>query len=242
MTRILRLLFKFQTPYKGDIRFITGNAIRHALSPWDGKLDCSIGKFTDTRRLIMPKTYEPFFQRRTEVYLPPHNFETFYNKMKGKDDYRYFSTPECVTFDLIDPPNDLLESLEVREFLQFGGGRNAGFGAAVLHDSLWIDVDQLNLPMNATHLTLIAPILYLPGIIKKYSCRREWLVVWNHGKSNHLRVFGAGQFFRLKEGLDIPRLAREGILRRERRNHKRILSHFGFGEFVLNNFGKGAAK
>ena len=175
MTQVLRLLFKFQSPYKGDIRFITGNAVRHALSPWKGKLDCSVGILTDSRHLSLPKTYWQFFQRRTEVYLPPHNFETFYNKMEGHADYRYFSTPECVTFDVIDPPKGFLESLKAREFLQFGGGRNAGFGVVNLYDTLWIDLDQLKFPSTATHLTLVTPILYLPRIVVKYSNRQRQL-------------------------------------------------------------------
>ncbi|MFX0133509.1 MAG: hypothetical protein ACFFDN_07695, partial [Candidatus Hodarchaeota archaeon] len=46
--KILRLLFQFLSEYKGSPLYITGNALRHALSR---QINTSFGFFTDQKRL-----------------------------------------------------------------------------------------------------------------------------------------------------------------------------------------------
>ena len=234
MTEILRLLFEFETEYKGDPRFIMGNALRHALSL---QLDASIGIFTDTSRLSLPRTYQDYFAIRTKKCLLHPHFEFFFDRVRGQRKFRCFFTPRGVIFDVLDPPEDLIEMIKSVEPFQLGGARNYGFGAVMLRDFLSIDMDELELIERATHLTLIAPIVHVPSIVEKYRCRQENILLWNNGKSNSVYAVAAGQFFRLKPGVDVQKIAREGILRREKA-HKRLLGQFGFGEFILHDWKK----
>ena len=235
MVEILRLLFQFHTEYKGDPRFIMGNALRHALSL---QLDASIGIFTDVRQLVQPRTYREFFLIRIKnCFLYPH-FELFFDRVQGQRKFRCFFTPGFVTFDILNPPTNLIETIKVVEPFQFGGARNCGFGAVTLHDSLFIDVDELELVETASHLTLIAPMVHMPSIVEKYEWRYEDILLWNNGRSNPVRAVAPGQFFRLKPGLNVQKIAREGILRTEKA-HKRLLGQFGFGEFILNEWKRG---
>jgi len=234
MDEVLRLLFRFHMEYKGDPRFIMGNALRHALSL---QLDTSIGIFTDQKRLNAPQSYQDFFLIRTEQrFLHPH-FEFFFEKSQGRRKFRCFFTPEFVTFDILNPPENLIETIHLMEPIQLGGARNCGFGAATLHDSLIIDVNKLKLVEEASHLTLLAPMVHMPTMVAKYKWRHENISLWNNGRSNSVRAVAPGQFFRLKPGLNIQKIAREGILRREKA-HRRLLGQFGFGEFILNNWQK----
>lgn len=61
--KILRLLFKFLTEYRGNPLFISGNALRHAIKR---QIDTSIGSFTNTKNLYYPNSYEDFFKLRLE--------------------------------------------------------------------------------------------------------------------------------------------------------------------------------
>lgn len=234
MDEILRLLFRFHTEYKGDSRFIMGNALRHALSL---QLDTSIGIFTDIRQLIPPKTYQEFFSIRTKkCFLHPH-FELFFDRVQSHRRFRTFFTPEFVTFDILNPPVSLLETISSEELLQLGGARNCGFGAVTLQDFAFVNIDKLELVEEASHLTLIAPMVHMPTMVEKYKWRHEDVLLWNNGRSNSVRAVAPGQFFRLKSGLKIQRIAKEGITRREK-SHRRLLGQFGFGEFILNNWKK----
>ncbi|NVM29708.1 MAG: hypothetical protein HWN65_12770 [Candidatus Helarchaeota archaeon] len=234
MTEILRLLFKFESEYKGDPRFIMGNALRHALSL---QLDASIGIFTDVYRLSLPRTYQDYFAIRTKKCLLHPHFEFFLDQVRDQRKFRCFFTPQCVTFDVLEPPENLIELIKSVQPFQLGGARNYGFGAVKLRDSLSIDVDELELIEKASHLTLIAPIVHVPSIVEKYHWRHENILLWNNGKSNSVHAVAPGQFFRLKQGVDVQKIAREGILRREKA-HKRLLGQFGFGEFMLHDWKK----
>jgi hypothetical protein len=234
MNTILRLLFRFHTEYRGDPRFIMGNALRHALSL---QLDTSIGIFTDSQKLSQPKTYQDFFSIRTKKHFSPIYFELFFDKIQKKRKFRCFFTPSFVTFDCVAPPSDLIEKIQSLELLQLGGARNCGFGAVTLHDSVFIDVDELQFIEEASHLTLVSPMVHMPSIIEKYKWRYEDFILWNNNKSNPIHAVAPGQFFRLKMGLAVEKIAKEGILRRERA-HRRLLGQFGFGEFILNNWKK----
>jgi len=212
-----------------------GNALRHAFAL---QLDTSIGIFTDIPKLKPPKDYQEFFDIRTKkCFLHPH-FEFFFAKGQGQRKFRSFFTPEFVTFDVLNPPDGLIEMINTKEPFQLGGARNYGFGAVTLHDSLSINIDELELVGEATHLTLIAPMVHMPSIVEKYKWRYEEVILWNNGGSNSVRAVAPGQFFRLKPGLNIQKIASEGILRKEKA-HRRLLGQFGFGEFILNNWKKG---
>ncbi len=237
MTKLLRLLFKFHSEYSGDPRFISGNAFRHALSQ---QVNTSIGIFTDIDRLNPPQTYNEFFIIRTKKCFPFPHFEGYFDWNNRSGSYRYFFTPQHVTFDILEPPPDLLEIIDSLEPLQFGGQRHSGYGAATLHDSLCIDVDKILMPSNASHLTLISPVVYLPPYVDKFDCRREQFNIWNHGRKNQIETIAPGQFFRIKPKTNLPQIAKGGILRKIKSN-KALFSQFGFGEFILNNWTKGGS-
>jgi len=237
MTEILRLLFQFQTEYKGSPKFISGNILRHAVSL---PLNTSIGIFTDSPKLSQPRTYEDFFLIRTKpCFLQPY-FELFFDKIHNRRAFRCFFTPQFVTFDVVRPPTNLLELLKSKELIQFGGSRNCGFGEVLLQDYLLIDLDQLEFPSKASHLTLVSPIIYFFPFIERYDCRFEEIPFWNHGSVNRIKIIAPGQFFRLSPGKDPAKLARWGILRKIRASAT-LFSQFGFGEFVLHNWKGGGA-
>ena len=129
-----------------------------------------------------------------------------------------------------DPPDEFLKYLKNFEFFQFGGLRNEGFGVCRLIDHVKINVNDLKLPKKATHLTLISPVKYLPKYIEPYNCREEHIQLWSNNKLSNVKLFSAGQFFRLNNRRTIEKIALDGILR------KNLLGKFGFGEFVLNNW------
>lgn len=235
MAEILRLLFQFHSEYSGDPRFISGNALRHALSQ---QVNSSIGIFTDIAHLKTPLSYSDFFHIRTKKYFVFPHFEKFYDWNSCQESYRYFFTPEYVTFDVLDAPNDLVEYIHSLEPLQFGGQRHSGYGAVKLHDSTWIDLDEIIMPAVASHISLISPIIYLPPFVEKFNCRREQLNIWNYSRNNQVEVIAPRQFFRLKPNIEIPKLALNGILRKVKAN-KGLFSQFGFGEFIIHNWRKG---
>lgn len=232
MTELLRLLFQFHSEYAGDPRFISGNAFRHALSR---QINTSIGIFTTINQLTMPKTYQDFYRIRTQkCFLFPH-FTTFFDRNSGTQSVRYFFTPSYITFDVLEPPADLLETIAALEPLQLGGQRHSGCGMVILRDSLSIEVDELPMPSAASHIVLIAPMVFLPPFIEPYDCRREQLAMWAQGRRNPIKVVAPGQFFRIKSGEDSSIIARKGILRKAKAN-KMLLSQFGFGEFMVQDW------
>ena len=223
----MRLLFKFETEYSGSALHIPGNALRHALSL---QVNTSVGIFTNTPHLNLPKTYQDFFLFRTKkCFLHPY-FELWYDKRHSKRAYRYFFLPEFVSFDLLDPPENLIEIIEKREVIQLGGNRNCGFGVVTLQNYLEIEVEQLQFPEQASHLTLLSPSLVIPPFVERYFCRHMEIEMWNHNKNNLLKVIAPGQFFRIKPGRSIPAIARKGLLR------KTLFGQFGFGEFTVHNW------
>ena len=237
MSELLRLLFKFHSEYSGDPRFISGNAFRHTLS---SQVSTSIGIFTDIDRLISPLTYQEFFLIRTKKCFAYPNFEKFFDWNNHREWFRHFTTPPFVTYDVLEPPSDLVEIIRSLEPLQFGGQRHAGCGAVTLYDAISIDVEKITFPTHATHLTLIAPMVHFPPFVYRFNCRREQLKLWNHGRLNQVEAIAPGQFFRIKKGEDIPELAKKGILRKVLRN-KALFSQFGYGEFMVHNWSKGGA-
>ena len=227
MTKILRVLFRFETEYFGPSLHISGNALRHALSL---QLNTSVGIFTQEATLAMPGSYPDFFLPRTKkCFLHPY-YEKWFDKISHQQAVRYFFTPQYVTFDLIDPPKNIINHIEKAELIQFGGKRNWGFGVVRLQDYLEIDLESLKFPEHASHLTFIAPVVYLPRFAERYNCRHKVIKLWNHNKVNHVRVVAPGQFFRIKEGKDISTIAKRGILR------KVLFGHFGLGEYIVHNW------
>jgi len=227
MSKIVRLLFRFETEYGGDPRFISGNAFRHAISM---QVNTSFGIFTNKLLLNPPKTYQEFFSFRTPKYFLHPYFELWYDKRLQKRAYRYFFLPEAVTFDILNPPENFIEYIKEKELIQLGRNRNCGFGIIDLQDYIEIAIDQLELPDQASHLTLISPALIFPSYVYHYNCRYIGLEIWNHNKRNIIQAIAPGQFFRIKGEKSIPNIAQRGILR------KGLLGQFGLGEFVVHNW------
>jgi len=237
MPEILRLLFQFHSEYSGDPRYISGNAFRHALSL---QVNTSVGIFTKVSKLNPPRLYYEFFLIRTKkCFMFPH-FEKFFNWNTHSEEHRFFFLPQFVTFDVMDPPEDLIDTIHTLEPIQLGGQRHCGFGAVTLSDSLLIDLEEIPMPYKASHLVLIAPTVYPPPYVVPFAFRREYINLWNHGKKNSIEVVAPGQFFRLKPGKDIQKLAMRGIARKVKANHA-LFSQFGFGEFILYNWKEGHA-
>ena len=168
MVKILRLLFTFDGEYMGSPQYISGNAFRHALSL---QVNTSIGIFTANSKLPPPKSYSDFFLVRTKKYFLRPYFEIWWDKVHHKQAYRCFFLPQFVTFDVINPPSNLIELIKDKELLQFGGMRNAGFGIVALQDYIEIDLEHLEYPKQASHLTLISPTVFLPSFVNLYDCR-----------------------------------------------------------------------
>jgi len=229
MPKIIRLLFRFETEYGSNPQFISGNALRHALSL---QVNTSIGIFTNTHLLSQPKTYEEFFSYRIKkCFLPPY-FEIWYDKRNYKRAYRYFFFPIAVTFDILNPPENLIDLIREKELIQLGGNRNCGFGMVTLQDYIEIDLDQLQYPEKASHLTLLSPSIMIPPYVERYKCRHILITIWNHNKANMINVIAPGQFFRIKAGKSIPTIAKKGVMR------KGLFGQFGFGEFMVHNWTK----
>ncbi|MFX0133510.1 MAG: hypothetical protein ACFFDN_07700, partial [Candidatus Hodarchaeota archaeon] len=164
-------------------------------------------------------------------FLLPHT-QHFFSRTQSRRKTIIYFTPSAVAFDIINAPEDLVTHIENQEIIQFGGLRNEGFGVVKLIDHIEIDLNDIELPTEATHLTLLSPILYLPKFVEPYDCRHEHLLLWNNGKKNRVKVISAGQFFRLKKNKSIEKIALKGILR------KFLFGQFGFGEYILNNWSK----
>ncbi len=220
-------MFKFESEYAGSPLYIPGNSLRHALSV---QLNTSVGIFTTYSRLVLPSSYSDFFYiRQKRCFLQPY-FELWWDKIQHKQSYRCFFLPEFVSFDIIDPPENLLELIQTKDLIQFGGNRNAGFGMVALQDYIEIDVDGFQFPTKASHLTLLSPALHLPPFVDLYAYRHKQVQLWNHNTVNVVDAIAPGQFFRIKPDKDIPTIAKRGILR------KGSLGHFGFGEFIVHDW------
>ncbi|MBD3227996.1 MAG: hypothetical protein GF329_07385 [Candidatus Lokiarchaeota archaeon] len=228
--KILRILFEFRSEYIGCSKYITGNALRYALSM---PISTSIGIFTDYHQVWVPDSYQNFFKiRKKKSFLKPY-FYFIWDKYTQKRVRKCFYTPNSVTFDLTNPPEDIIDQIQNLSLIQFGGGRNLGYGTTELIHWVWIDPNFFEYPEDATHITLLSPILYIPSFVHKYACRKEYEIFWNHGKKNKLHIIPPGQFFRIKSGKDIKKISQKGLLK------KALLGQFGYGEFFLANWPKG---
>ncbi|MHA1651754.1 MAG: hypothetical protein ACTSYB_16295 [Candidatus Helarchaeota archaeon] len=166
--KILRVLFKFETEYTGSPLYISGNALRHALSL---QVNTSFGIFTKESTLQMPRSYSDFFSIRTKKCFLHPSYEKWWDKVAHQSVTRWFFTPRFVTFDLIDSPEKIIEHIQNLELIQLGGKRNCGYGIATIQDYIEIDLQELPLPDHASHLTLISPMLFFPSFIEPYNCR-----------------------------------------------------------------------
>ena len=229
INRVKRLLFKFHTEYKGYPLYVSANALRHALGM---KLNCSIGMFTNASRLYYPNSYTEFFRPRTEhIFLKPFS-HTFFSKYENQRKIIYFYRPFAITFDILNYPDDVIDYIRQKPLLQIGSGRSKGYGSISLHDWVEIDLKDVELPSKATHLVLLSPLLKIPNFVEKYNCRYNYEIIWNNGKKNKLKIVPPGQFFRLKKGKNLQKIALKGILR------KTLFGGFGFGEFQLYDWSK----
>lgn len=160
------------------------------------------------------------------------SIHTFFSKYDDTEKHIFFFSVFGVTFDVINPPEDLIDYILKQELTQLGGGINKGYGAVELIDYLFINFEDITLPNEGTHITLISPILFIPKCVHPYSCRYNFEIFWNNSKKNMLKVISPGQFFRIKENASIKTIARKGFLR------KNLFGKFGFGEFIVNNWPK----
>jgi len=180
--------------------------------------------------LQLPNSYTEFFSIRTnKCFLHPY-FERWWNKVSHRAAFRCFFTPAYVTFDLTAPPEDIIEHIQNCELIQLGGHRNWGFGIVTLQDYLEIDLLSLEFPEKASHLTLISPLIYLPSFLEWYNCRHKLVKIWNHNRANLVNTIAPGQFFRIKSGKNIRKIALRGVLR------KALFGQFGFGEYVVHDW------
>jgi hypothetical protein len=228
--KILRLLFEFHTEYLGKIDHLSGNALRHGLS---AQVNTSIGIFTELKRLFIPNSYEEFFKIRTTKIEPFQYIHSFFDYDENQRKKIYFYRVPGVTFDILNPPDDFLDYIKDRDPIQFGGGRNRGYGYVTLYDYVWIELDGIELPSKASHITLISPLLHVPHFVHKYKCRKDRVTLFNDGKAYKYEMIPPGQFFRLKEGKDVKKIALKGIMRNG------VLGKFGFHEFMVHDWQDG---
>ncbi len=225
MNKVMRLYFRFNTEYKGYQMYVSGNALRHCLGM---QLNCSVGKFTSSTKLHYPKNYEEYFMPRTEdIFLRPF-YHSFFSKCENRAKTIIFFRPLAITFDVLDYPDDMIDLIKKKELLQVGGGRTKGYGSITLHDWMEIDLDDFELPTKGTHLTLISPLIEIPDFVHEYKCRHNHEIIWNNGKQNRIKIVSPGQFFRMKQGKDIQKIALKGMLR------KTLFGKFGYGEWKLH--------
>ncbi|NVM53920.1 MAG: hypothetical protein HWN66_09475 [Candidatus Helarchaeota archaeon] len=227
MSKIIRILFKFESEYAGSPQYISGNALRHALSL---QVNSSIGIFTAKGKLTKSQSYNDFFLLRTRKYFLRPYFEIWWDKIQQKKAYRCFFLPQFVTFDIINPPENFIKIIKNIELLQLGGMRNVGFGIVSLQDHIEINLDELDYPKKASHLTLISPAIYLPSFVELYDCRHKQVEIWNHNNVNVVNVIAPGQFFRIRNGKNIQSIAKKGILR------KAALGKLGLGEYIVHDW------
>ncbi len=227
MTKLLRLLFGFESEYVGSPQYIPGNSLRHALSV---QLNTSVGIFTSDASLSLPRTYYEFFLQRTKKCFLRPNFEVWWDKIHFQRAVRCFFLPSFVSFDVIQPPPNVVDCIQSKEIIQLGGNRNTGCGIVTLQDHLEIDLDTFVFPEKASHLVLISPTIYLPPFVEIYYCRHKQVQLWNHNKANMVNTIAPGQFFRIKPAKVISKIAKQGIVR------KTPLGQFGFGEFIVQDW------
>jgi len=226
---ILRLYFKFETEFIGSF-YVTGNAFRHAIGR---KVNTSIGIFSFQKKLSTPETYDDFFQPRIFQVFNEINYHTFFCKRKKRQKQIFYSRPYGVIFDIINPDKDLLEYIKNKNLLQFGGGRNRGYGYVTLKDYIFIDLNTIEMPKEGTHISLLSPMIYIPKFVEPYNCRKDVEIFWNNSRKNAIRIIPKGQFFRIKKGKNIKKIALKGILR------KCLFGAFGYGEYMVKNWKNG---
>ncbi|MBD3228818.1 MAG: hypothetical protein GF329_11585 [Candidatus Lokiarchaeota archaeon] len=182
--QILRLLFKFHTEYIGIPDYISGNALRHAISQ---QINTSIGIFTNQSHLFKPIDFDYYFKIWQEkAFLKPY-YNTDWDKYSNSKTIRCFFRPSYATFDVINPPENILNIIREREIIQLGGGRNRGYGLVSLKDWLWINPNNFEYPEDATHITLISPMKKIPKFVHEYDYRWNYEIFWNHGKKRKPR-------------------------------------------------------
>ncbi|MHA1269821.1 MAG: hypothetical protein ACTSPY_08565 [Candidatus Helarchaeota archaeon] len=234
---ILRLLFRFKSEYSGYPLYVSGNALRHALS---APISTSIGIFTNKSDLKMISyTYNDFFKIRSKrAFLQPIISARYPDRdaVHNKKFKHIFYYPKFVSFDVIGGFDvnskglELVDLIQKKELIQLGGNRNLGYGIVELQDYFIISLEDIIMPEMATHAVLISPLINIPECFEPYACRMDSEVLWNNGKKRKITIIPPGQFFRLKKGIDIKKVAISGILRSTPKGV------FGYGEFYLNNW------
>ena len=228
--KILRLLFEFETEVLGIAPKISGNAFRHATH---SQINSSFGVYSTLAPLTMPTSYQDFFTIREQKITPTIFEHRNLDKYSGKTRLIYFSRIPGITFDIINPPDKYEKYIRDRPLIQFGKGRNNGYGLVRLVDALLIELEDLEFPKTASHATLLSPLFYIPKYFVKYNCRMKYQAMWNHQKVKHVKTVPAGQFFRLQKGKSIKNIAKAGLIR------KNLFGQFGFGEFIIRDWSTG---
>ncbi|MHA1271769.1 MAG: hypothetical protein ACTSPY_18425 [Candidatus Helarchaeota archaeon] len=234
--KIMRIFFEFNAPYSGYPLYISGNALRHALS---SPFSVSFGKFIDKIPEIPSNlTYKNFFASRiNNQFLFPCKIVR--RSRFGKTETFMYYLPRFVTFDIIDEnENDfkkILKKIKNKNLLQLGGHRNLGFGFVSFMKSYIFNLDDILddiKELKATHAILLSPLVGIPNFFEEYKCRMDKEIFWNNGRKRTVNTIPPGQFFRLKSSVDIKSVAKSGILRDS------PMGKFGFGEFYLVDWRK----
>ena len=226
--KILRLLFEFQSTLLGVPSFLSGNSFCHATS---SPVYASNGVFSEILPLKHPKTYPEFFlMRKQNCILTPQHYYWF-SKIEQKQKKNWYVLPPGITFDILNPPHDLIKQLK-QKFIQLGPGRNRGHGIVRLVDYIWINVDDLDLPEEGSHVELYSSLFKIPKFVHEYKCRKTILTFWNNGHKSNMKVISSKQYFRLKDGINIKKVALLGILR------KTIHGRHGLGEYQVVTYDK----
>jgi len=225
--KILRLLFEFETEVLGITPQVSGNAFRHAVS---SQVNASYGVYSSLKSLSQPTSYLDFFTPRLQKIMPSTFQHHFFDKYTQTPKVNDFCRVPGITFDIVNPPSDFVKYIKNRDIIQFGSGRNKGYGLSRLVDVLEINLLDLDFPTEATHASLLSPLFYIPNYFVKYNCRMKYQAIWNHQVVKRIKTIPAGQFFRLHKYKNLKKIALAGILR------KNLFGQFGFSEFILQNW------
>ena len=175
----------------------------------------------------MPKSYQVFFEIRSQHdFLEPH-FVYRYNRYNKKLIQNIYFYPKFIVFDLLNTSIEIIEIINKKNFIQLGGNRNLFYGVVKLKDYISIDIADLELPSNASHAILISPALSIPDYFESYKCRWSDEILWNNGVKKRIRIIPLGQFFRIKKNGDRKKIALDGIISRDNN---------GYGEFLLHDW------
>jgi hypothetical protein len=191
VTRILAACFHH---YTGDPLGVTGHALKRALSISNS---VSNGLFTEKTNLSPIRTYEEYFQIRSDIEAIRMSIFEGYGQ-KGIYKFPLYQ-PTCITFDI----TGINERIEVGNWFKLGGRKNSGYGQFRIIDKTEIDLNGITLPNNVIWTRLVTPLSLrsIPQFFERKNLQigNQWF--YNKFYRKKIPVVEAGQIFHLKEGL-----------------------------------------